>query len=339
MSKTKSTSSNLDIKISEHSHNEFDGLNASYLSLDFEGDDNNVKLINALRRVSMKDLPMYGFCDKNIIIEKNTCQAFNNDMMRQRLSILPVRGVKPDIFYLNEKYWENVNYADLEREHHPSEKKVEVYINHYNNTNNTVSITTNDISMYVDGERLDNPYNHKYPFLIIKLRPEEEFKCSMKASLGVGDRHMTWRGACNAYHVEIDKNINKYRLFIESNWQIEEYELLMYACKYLMKKMDDLKSNLGSKIESKEIQNEYNIITLTLEKEDHTIGELINYEFQNHNDIIGSGVGRKDLLLKTMTLTVIGEENPINPMLECLDLVKDKLTNILNQLEILSKKT
>lgn len=321
----------LDIKCSEVELHESDGLDASWLKLLFSGKDFNIKLANTLRRTCSNNIPTYALAQELITIETNTAVAFNNDYMKLRLSQLPVVGIDPDIYFLSEKYWNKdaINYADPKREKHPKEKLIEYYVNSHNNSSMISNITTNDIKMYVDGE-LFSPYNSKYPILLIKLRPNDRFKCHMKAVLGVGERNVIWAGARNVFYDEQDISKNELLFTIEGNWQCNEYETLIKACKYLIKKYTDLKNEIDKKFKTKEILPK-KVIYLKLDREDYTISEPLNYELQDHKDIIMSGLSRPDHLVRSMQIKVesVAEiESPINAILECIDILINKFEHI-----------
>lgn len=319
-----------DIKVEEVEFHQYNGLDASWLTLKILGNDINIKIVNALRRVASNNLPMYAFPTELINITTNTTVAFNNDYMRLRLSQLPVMGVDSGLCSLSEKYWYKVNYADLQREKHPKEKTVEFYIKNKNDSINIVSVTTNDIIVTIDGENI-NPYNKEYPILLVKLRPNDKFECHMKAVLGVGENHVIWKGARNCYYDEINKdNKNEYIFTIEGNQQCHEYEMMIRTCKFIIEKLINIKNDLIKQIESKQISQD-KIIYFKLEQEDHTIGEILNYEFQDHKDIITSGLSKPDYLIKAVLIKVtsVAKVNtPLNAMLESIDILKNKFSHL-----------
>lgn len=338
-------SKKLDINIKEVEVHQSSGLDASWLTLELSGKDLNVKLVNALRRVCTEALPAYAFCPELIKIDANTMVAFNNDYMRNRLSFLPVLGAKPEIFFLPEKYWHKVNYADPKRDKHSTEQMVEAYINVHNNSATVVPVTTNDIKMYVDGTQI-HPYSTKYPILISKLRPNDRFKCYMRAALGVGDNNAMWNSSRNAFYdyddtlTGPDEKKRTYTLTIEGNWQLHEYEILLHGAKFLIKKMDDLHTYLKKKFDTKEILPD-KVILLNLDREDHTVGEILNYELQDHPDIVASGVSKPDHLIKAILIKVFPDptkKNPLLAILECVNIVKNKCMEIEKNILALGKK-
>ena len=107
--KTKSQSTNsldssdIDINIKEIKYNKFHELHGSSLVLEFSGKSLNIKHINAIRRVSMDDIPVYAFPSELIKIESNNT-IFNNDYMKLRLSQIPILNFENDLDYLDNKY-------------------------------------------------------------------------------------------------------------------------------------------------------------------------------------------------------------------------------------------
>lgn len=337
---------NYDIKITEIENHISNGLDASWIVLNMSGKDFNIKIANSLRRASANNIPTYGIPQELITIDTNTSVAFNNDNMRLRLSQLPVYGIDSELYFLAEKYWgkDNINYADQKREKHPKEKNVEYYLNVHNNTAEIKSITTNNLKMYVDGQEIE-VYSKKYPILLIKLRPNDRFKCHMKACLGIGDRNVIWSAARNGYYHEVEdsKIPNEIIFTLEGNGQCHEYDIMIKSCKFLMKRFEDLKNDLKNKIDKKEIIHE-KVIYFKLDREDYTLGEPLNYEFQNHKNIIRSGLTKPDSLVKSILIkieTVPEIKSPLNAMLECLTILVEKYSHIgklLSDLKPKSKK-
>jgi DNA-directed RNA polymerase subunit L len=319
---------NFDIKIKEvekvlpHKHV------SSWLTLMFSGNDINVKIINALRRASMVNVPTYAFPVGQMTIEANTCTAFNNDMMKLRLGYLPIYGLDCGVPFLSEKYWKNVNYADTQRQKHPREKLVELYVNSHNNSANIVNVTTNDVTMYVDGEEI-KPYDPTTPILIVKLRPNDTFKCHLRGAIGVGHVDARWRASKLSYYDILDndpENVS-YRFTIEGNRQTDEYIILIRTCDYLIKELGIIKTEIQSRIHSNQIAKK-NKIKIKLDGEDHTMGEIINYELQSHDKIIFSGCSKPDHLIKAIMLTIEGVTFPAEIMLECIDILINKFSHI-----------
>ena len=331
-----------DIKVVELENHKTNGLDASWLSLKFSGKDLNLKLINTLRRASSNNVPTYAIPNEliNIKPDGNTTVAFNNDYMRLRLTQLPVLGIEAELYDLHPKYWKqsDVDYSDRNRLKHPSEQRVEFFIDKHNETTQIINVTTHDMTMYINGN-INKTYNDYEPILLIKLRPNDKFTCSMNAVLGVGERHAIWKHARNCFYDE--KENGDIEFTIEGNFQCHEYDILLKTCKFLINKYNILKKQLLDKIAKKEILPE-RIINFVLDDEDHTIGEPLNYEFQNHENIISSGLSKPDHLIRSILIRIVASEkvkSPLNPMLESIDILINKFSHIGKQLENLKKKT
>lgn len=330
-----------DISVEEKEVHKSSGFDACWLKLMFSGKDFSNKIAHALMRVTMNNVPSYAFPRELITIETNTTSAFNNDYMRLRLSQMPVYGIKSKIFHLPEQYWYKINYGDPTREKHPTEQSYEVYINSHNNSAEISNVTTNDIKVTIDGEE-QMPYDSKYPILLLKLRPNDKFKCYMRASLGVGSNNIIWAPSRNSFFEEFDddKKGKKYLFTIEGNNQCHEYEYMVSACQYMIFKLSELKDDLQKKISTKELQPK-KIIHLKLDNEDHTLGEVLNYEFQNHPKIAFSGVTKPDHLVQSILFKITasdGIDTPLNPMLESVENLIHKFSHVGKLLEKLGSK-
>lgn len=319
----------------------------SKLVLDFKGTELNNIIINTLKRVMFDDIPTYAFMADTINITGNTT-IFNNDQMRLRLSQLPVLDTKLDLFYLDPIYWKNVDYSDPKRPKHELEKLIEIQINSYNDTQNVKNVTTNDIRYYVDSTEVFNKYNQDCPVLLTQLKPADSFICHMKAVLGVGQRDNIWTAAGNAYmddHTtnditgeEIKLDVPYITFTVESNGQYDEYDILIKSCKYIVKKITDIKQEIMKRVESKEII-EAKTITFQFVNEDHTIGYLINSAFQEHEDIMFSGMPKPDHQVRAIIIKIACVNklpSPIKPMMEKLDYLVNVYEHIQNKLIKLS---
>lgn len=327
MKKTKSLS-NIDVNIREIEYTKQDKFISSQLILEFNGKDVNYVIANTFRRVSYDDIPTYAFVYVNI--EHNNSKAFDNDFMTDHLRQLPVYDIKNDLYYLHPKYWQNVDYYDKNREKHESEMLIEATINAYNNTNELMSITTNDMYYYIDGQQVRYPNrNPDEPILLIELLPTQTFKCQLRACLGVGERDSIWFASKLVYYDYDDENPNKVLFTIEGNGQTTEYDLLIKCCKLIKLKLDSIGDEIHQRILSQEIRVAPTIF-IELVNEDHTMGNLINNALQDHPHIAYAGISKPDHLIKQikfkMTCTE-DVESPIQPLFEVLEYLKNLFDN------------
>ena len=322
-------SNTFDIKLKVKKYTQRKTFISSKLHVEFEGKDVYPKLINTISRVAANGLPTYSFPTQLINIEQNTCAAYDNQYMQLRLSNLPIYDLPLDLFHLHDKYWKNVNYGDMLRDKHPLEKDIKLYLNVHNNSNQIKQVTTNDVKMYIDGEE-KNVYDKKYPILIVKLRPNDSFKFNMSASLGIGELHTIWKAAVNSYAPYED---TVFPLIICSNGQETEFIILIKSCKHILKRLEDIKAQIEKMAKEKEIKNDSKL-SLIIDGEDHTMGEIINYEFQS-NPNLSSGMCKTDLLIKSVTfkLQAIEPSKMIKSILECIETLINKYKQILKLAE------
>lgn len=306
-----------DMKIKEIENHSSNGLDSHYLNLLFEGDDFNPKIVNMIRRVCTNDIPVYAYAPGLINIIENTSIAFNNDMMKLDLSLLPIYDIDPDLYELDDEYWYNVNYSDKERKRHPNEKTIEFFLSYHNNSSDIVRVTTNDAQIYVNGEQVEM-YDKKYPISLIKLKGNQSFKCHMRGVLGTAERRddgALWKSCKRVLYWPTDKGEYEFKVF--GNEMYSEYNLLIKSCKFIISKLEKIKKM----ILDKEIVPE-RTIEFILENEDHTMGEPINYELQDHEDITFSGFSKADHLIKTGVIKascVKTKESPIGPLIDSID--------------------
>ena len=326
--------SSFDINITEVEKQETHDLKYSYLMLNFSGKDVDHVLVNTLRRIMLNNIPTYAIAPECITIEQNT-SVFNNDQMRVRLIQLPILNTHVGVDYLPEKYWFNVDYASQEREIHDEEKSIEIYISSKNDDENIRCVTTNDIKYYEDGKEIANKYNQKFPFVLIKLRPREIFVCRMKAVLGTGESSAIWAGVNNAsYNYDKTDAGGKAIIKIESQGQMDEYELIWKATKYMQHKLENLKTIISKKyadLPQKDVKDPQSF-DITLDEESHTIGQILISHIQERDDIEYAGVGKKNELIKQITMTFRYKKymkEPLTPIMETID----KIISIMNFME------
>ncbi len=321
----------IDIKISQINKQEFKNLQSGQLVLSISGKTVNSILVNTLRRLTTDYVPIYAFPAVNINIEKNT-SIFNNDYMRLRLMQLTIPNLLVNTYFLEDKYWKDVNFLNPEREKHTDDNKLlEIYINVTNNTENIMNVTTDHIKIYEDGVELENKFDSKYPLLIIQLRPGEVFGCRCVGVLSVGLVNSIWSASGNSFFKEITDN--EFQLTIESQGQFDEYEILHKACRLLKDKINITKNKIKEKYDSPLIKD-VTVMKLELENEDHTIGGIINEYLQNNNNVLFSGLSKPNLLIDTMIIefqTI--KTNPLKYLEESLDFIIELFDVIQSQIE------
>jgi DNA-directed RNA polymerase subunit L len=317
----------IDIKITQiHKQKPVD-LTTSQLALEISGSSVNAELVNTLRRLALDYVPTYAFAKETINIEKDgNTSIFNNDYMRLRLMQLTVPNIKTNISYLPEKYWRDVKYDDPEREKFKDDKKkLEIYMNVTNTTNSNMNVTTDSLKYYEDNEEKPEKFKTSFPSLIIQLRPQETFKFRAECVLGVGKRSNIWSAVGTSYYEEITPE--KFNLFLESQGQLDEYDILHKSCDIMRAKLNEFKDLLIEK----SIKNQDELL-IRLPNEDHTLGNIINAYLQLHKNIAFSAVRKMDLLQDEVELKIKSvDNNPLKYVLETVEYII-KLFNAIEKL-------
>lgn len=328
----------MDFNIKEISHIT-DDFDSSILTLEIYGKNVNYTIINSLRKVCIDQIPIYAFDRKKIKILKNS-SVYDNTDMEVRLSQLPIKRIKPNVIYLPTKYYKNVHFGDPKLERHLDDNiDIEFYLNVKNSgTEKVCYITTDDLRISINNNTIknDDMYIKKEPITLIQLRPEEEFECSMKSVLAVGELNANFNSS-NSYYEEI--NENHYIFNIESSGQMDEYELLTRGIDIIIEKFKIIKENIqNSQYET--IKTENNSIRLEMSNEDHTCAGPLNYVLQNMKEVIFSGIFLPNFMEKKIVLTCVFNKNhdminvfsdSIDKTIELYNNIKKKVINLYNK--------
>jgi len=323
-----------DVSIEEVTKVETKGLQYSYLTVKFSGKSVNVVLINTLRRVLFDNIPTHAFPLECITVEKNkNSSVFNNDYMRLRLTQLPIINTKLDLSYLPAKYWHNIDFSK-EREFHPQEKRIEIYINSTNTTDTVYDVTTSDIKYYEDGELVHNKYNQEFPIVLIELRPTEIFSCHMTSALGTGEKNAIWSCVSNVfYKIDGDDIV----MTLESNGQFNEYELLWKATRFMHEKMEELKETISQQKQLTKIKE----VELILDNETYTIGGILTDILQNMDVVIYAGVTKPNQLVKSIMLRIEYNkelDDPYKPIYEAIQYIIGLMNHMEKQIYKIGEK-
>ena len=337
---------NFDITIKEISKLPFAGLQNSELVLQFTGKSINTSILNTLRRLSFNNVPTYAFTKETIIIDKNTSKAFNNDYMKNRISQITVMNIPNIPSYIDDEYWLDVNYADNTRVKHSGDTYViDMYINAKNTTNEIIDITTYDTSvkLFINDKEANN-FSVIDPCLIIQLVPGQEFICKARAVLGVGMRNNIWCGAGNTYYDNgddegeddgINDNKKVYTFTMESQGQMDEYEILYKCCEVIRQKLKLIERHIDSNID---VDLDKKMITVNIDNETHTMS-IINEYLQNRKDVTYSGFKRPDLLENKVQIKyVTSNKNVVEPFVETLHYVDSLFLYIQKQIVKIGRK-
>jgi DNA-directed RNA polymerase subunit L len=269
--------------------------------LEFNLINTNVALANAIRRIVLSEIEIYGIDEKDIHFSENTC-PLHNEYISHRLSLVPIK--------------QNVLNLD----------KLEFYIAKNKTKNsaiengqtNILEVTTNDVQVY-------DPLNESWVdprdifdgiYLITKLNLKQKILGEFKITKGIAKNHSRWQCVSTIayrYLLEVDKvsdSYDKISLEDERNWVRDAKEeplgfvfyleplgglsgkyIISKALEVLKKKCEVFRSYLDANKDSI-IFDKNGVLELEYEGETHTLGNLIasfglNYAEIGDDDFIG----------------------------------------------------
>lgn len=327
----------IDVKIKEVAKQEFKNLQSSQLIIELSGKTVNSTLVNTIRRLSYDHVPTYAFPAELITIDKNI-SVFDNDYMRLRLSQITIPKISNDIYFLDDEFWKDINFANPNRNKHPDDNKIlELYINATNDTEENMNVTTEHVRVFENGVELKGKFDPKFPHLIIQLRPGGAFSCRCVGALSIGKNNHIFSACGNSYFDNVNDDLNKFHLTLESQGQMDEYEILIKSCLVIKEKLRITKELIVSQYNLPKVK-ESNDLKVELQNEDHTLGNVINEYLQDHKGVLYAGVAKPNLLVDTMIISISTiKKNPLNELGETIDHIIKIFDHIENQIKKLSK--
>jgi len=308
----------------------------SILKIKISGNNINFVIINTLRRTILTDIPIYAFTD--FVFNKNT-SVFHNNYIKERLNNLPVWGIENNkILYddenVNEKFENNSedeenddieDNIDVSKDNinnvNSSLKDLTLYLNYKNKTNNVVTVTTDHAKFYYDQKLIISPYPNPIP--LVKLQENQEISFSVKSNLGIEKQSAIFNSSC-CHYKEI--NSNEFEFTIESRGQKTELSILLVAISNIKNKLEKFKKL----IKNNDINEDNLEGIITINNEDHTLGNLISKGLQLHDEISFSGYNLQHELMKIINIHYkLKNETGIKKII--LD-VYDYYINIFNML-------
>lgn len=254
-------------------------FNSRY-EIEMSGKDIDHVVVNTLRRFILSEIPIFVFNDFEI--SYNT-SVFNNNQIKLFLKNIPVVGIKNiPLKYKKKKLLDDVaeedeeleelignNEAEIETETEEIESSsldsLTLYLEYENNTDEIISVTTNDAKYYYMGKEIKSPYPK--PVILIKLQPKQKIKFTARSVLGIEKEDAIYSPVSVCAFNQLD--INKYLFFLESRGQITEKEIIKRACYLIIRKLEKLKK-IFPKVNMTDGE-------IKIPKEKHTMGNLISH--------------------------------------------------------------
>ena len=288
-----------------------------------------VSVVNALRRVMLTNIPMYGILRDNIDFVENT-SLFDNDYLGHRLTFIPL-----------------INTLEVDYE------KVILSINKVNDSHEQMDVYLSDFEVNNDLKIEDIA---KYPAMLLTvLNPGQKLECSMKLTNGTCKEHGSSFSTVSTavYYFKHDEtsedpqkerkfkkdkkgNVKTYVMNIEATGQYNSMEIFNLAIDTCIKKLNDIKDDIihkkGMIVEFH--RNHRTIgVRLIMNGENSTVGNLLTqYILDEDKDII-CGYTEPHPFDKLIYIDINYQNNTFDQIRKLVIKVIDKLNGLFEQIK------
>lgn len=207
-----------------------------------------------------------------------------------------------------------------------------------NETNDILSITTNDIKFMINNKEIKSIY--PLPILLLKLKPAEprihikgeEFKATCYSNLNIPLKNAIYLSCNVCSYDEIDTNTFEFKL--SSMRQISEVMIINYACKIIILKLKKIKDKIINAINKHNNDKVLIEAELIIENENHTMGNIITRVIQDNPNIDFCGYKIDHLYINELTLRYKTNGKSIIEILELsINYLIDLYQHLLKQIE------
>lgn len=317
--------SKLDIKLKEIKFQpSIDNLENNFLEINLNGKDVNYQILNIIRRITLRYIPIYAF-DSNLTNIKKNNSVLNNDMLKLRLNNLPVLLTNLDVNLNKEDNINKINDLENKKFNYNDENSIIMYINVKNSIDEIKHITTDDVEFKNnDGSVIESKKIYKRPILLLSLRKDEEVVLTCKTSLNIALNDGKWlavKTPCN--YIENDEN--NYNMIIRSRRQMSEKECLLRSVNIILNKLKNIEENIVfeiNKIKKKHNMKELYEGDMLIQNEDSAYSNIITYYLQLDKNVEFAGYKvesylKMDIIIsfKTFNVDIVKILNNIIEML------------------------
>ena len=305
----------------------------SRLELNISGKSINHVIMNTLRRVCLSNIPTYIY--NKFDFAKNT-SIYNNNYIKLRLRNIPVIGIQSSSPFFVEK---NENTDDTNDESNmismddinldtnydissSNLKQLTLYLDKTNETNNIITVGTDDCKFYYKEKEIDSPYKINIP--LIKLQGGQSIKLTAISDIGIEKNDALYSPASVLYYIM--NNENDYNFIVESRGQLDEYTIIKYGISNIIRILENLKNDINNLEDIKKLKGE-----MELENYDHTVGNILSQGLRSHKDVSFGGYAMPHLLDDKIILNFELKKNNIKSVL--LDVIEYYI-NLFNKIPL-----
>jgi DNA-directed RNA polymerase subunit L len=235
------------------------------------------------------------------------------------------------VMYINNNEDTVKHFLDYYNGKSEKENFFSMYVSYKNKTGKMAMVTTDMAKFYYLGKEIKSPY--KKPFLFVKLNNNEEFECMCEARIGLNLEGLYNNAAiydpvaaCAYDQVEENRFILRY----ESKQQFDEREILRRGLSCLIMRLEFLNNLVNEKI-GVDQQREG---ILEIPNEDMTLGGILGYILQVHQDSEFVGDHQPDISMRNLQIRYKTKSNITDIFNECVDKLIVSLKSIARQLKV-----
>jgi DNA-directed RNA polymerase subunit D len=222
------------------------------LVFELKGNEINRGLTNAIRRISLSEIPTCAF-DK-VKIYKNTSN-WNNTNVETTLSNFIIR--------------QEIKLDD----------KLTLNISVKNNENKMMYLSPDiDFQFYLNENKIDLHKKYTYAKLL-PLKMNQELRLTAEINIDIETTHAKY--AATIPYIYIELNDNHFKIGIESRGQLTSKDILLRTFEIMSNKLKKLK-NIVNGVKDEDIKKD--VLEFSVENENSTLGGILaNYFYRNKN--------------------------------------------------------
>jgi len=335
------SSKEISIKIIEK-RKTINNLSSNCLKFSLSGSEINYVVVNTIVRVGLSLVGSYAFNPEYISIERNT-SIFNNNKMNLRLSNIPIINKNyedPIVHNTDELIDKCLEYEHLantsifkmkkdnlqELEDINNKRKellnnLHMHIEARNRTDEIINVTSNEkfTSFYLNDKKIPDIFPKEV--LLIKLKPGEDFIATAVADYNIPLINNIYSSVSVLSSEEI--NDNEYHIYLESQRQIEEEEIIKKCCKIIINKLNHIQKIILDKLENINNDDAEYEEQINIENENHTLGNLLTRALQDHKNISFCGYKIDHPFINELAIKYKTEGNKFSNILK--DVIKNQI--------------
>ncbi len=287
---SNSTKFDVNVSVEKYTPKNNKGNTDNELHLRIHGNDVNHVIINTLRRLILDFIPVYAFAPENIEINHNT-SVLNNDYIKSQFRGLHIPYIKNDEKLIS-------HYKDIDEGKYEEEgtENLVMYVDLENKYDEPLRVTTDQAKFYLNDKEVEPKKIYPIPCQLLKLNKHQRITFSASSKLGIC-KNKEWFSPVTVCYFK-EKKQDDYTFIIQSTGQINEFDIIIRACKILKLMLVDLLNKfLNNKFDKN--SNKGNIV---IENADHTLGNLISNAMKDHKNIISAGYKMPHLLINEVEI-------------------------------------